>query len=124
VLRLTPTEHLTQNEIDAALLVQWDEFNPQHQPRIEWPAHVSVARSFLDQLARSKGVQAELLAAYQQALTAAERLDHAADRASTLAELAGRIEADAAEARDEARMERLASTVRRMAEAGDVAFAR
>jgi hypothetical protein len=124
VFRLTPTEHLTQNEIDAALLVRWDEFNPQHQPRIEHPAHVSVARSFLDQLARSEGVSAELLSAYEQALAAAERIDDAAGRASTLAELAGRIEADAAHARDGARMERLASTVRRMAEAGAVAFAR
>jgi hypothetical protein len=124
VFRLTPTEHLTQNEIDAALLVRWDEFNPQHQPRIEHPAHVSVARSFLDQLARSEGVSAELLSAYEQSLAAAERIDDAAGRASTLAELAGRIEADAAHARDGARMERLASTVRRMAEAGAVAFAR
>jgi hypothetical protein len=33
VLRLTPSEHLTQNELDAANLISFDEFNPQHQPR-------------------------------------------------------------------------------------------
>ncbi len=58
VFELTPTEHLSQNEIDAAKLVQWDEFNPQHQPRIEWPAEVVVARAYLDQLVRNEAVSA------------------------------------------------------------------
>ena len=59
VLALTPSEHLSQNEIDAARLVQLDEFNPQHQPRIEWPAEVVVARAYLDQLVRNDAVTAE-----------------------------------------------------------------
>jgi hypothetical protein len=53
VLRLTPSEHLTQNEIDAANLVRFEEFNPQTQPRLSWPAHPAVARAYIDQLVRS-----------------------------------------------------------------------
>ena len=38
VFKLTPSEYLSQNEIDAATLVQLDEFNAQQQPKITWPA--------------------------------------------------------------------------------------
>jgi hypothetical protein len=54
VFRLTPTEQLTQNEIDAAGLIRFDVFNPQEQPRAEWPAEPVVAHAYLDQLERSK----------------------------------------------------------------------
>ncbi len=40
VFRLTPSEHLSQNEIDAATEVRQSEFNAQHQPKIVWPADV------------------------------------------------------------------------------------
>ncbi len=53
VFTLTPSEHLTQNEIDAAMLVTVDEFNPQNQMRNEWPVHVSVAKAYADQLVRA-----------------------------------------------------------------------
>jgi len=59
IFRLTPNEHLSQNEIDAANLVRFEEFNPQHQPRIEWPAEVVVARAYLDQLVRNDGMSDE-----------------------------------------------------------------
>ncbi len=59
VLRLTPSEHLTENELRAANLISFDEFNPQHQPRVEWPDHPDVARAYTDQLVRSGAVTAE-----------------------------------------------------------------
>ena len=40
VFRLTPSEHLSQNEIDAAMLVRSEEFNAQQQTRIVWPPSV------------------------------------------------------------------------------------
>jgi hypothetical protein len=52
VLRLEPSEHLSQAELDAAELVQMDRFNAQLQPRISWPNAVPVARAYLDQLVR------------------------------------------------------------------------
>jgi len=56
VLRLTPGEHLSENELEAALLVEWDEFNPQDQPRMTWPAAWPVARAYVDQLERSQAM--------------------------------------------------------------------
>jgi uncharacterized protein (DUF305 family) len=53
VLALTPSEHLSANEIAAATL--HDEaamYNPQQQFRVTWPAEPVVARAYLDQLRR------------------------------------------------------------------------
>ncbi|HKP77024.1 MAG TPA: hypothetical protein VJT67_15945, partial [Longimicrobiaceae bacterium] len=57
IFRLKPSEHLSQNEIDAAALVRMDVFNPQTQTKLTWPATFVVARAYLDQLVRDNGVQ-------------------------------------------------------------------
>jgi hypothetical protein len=59
ILDLTPTANLTQNEIDAAKLVRMTEFNVQNQQKIEWPRSLVVAKAYLDQLERSKGLSAD-----------------------------------------------------------------
>jgi len=59
ILELTPTANLTQNEIDAAKLVHMNEFNVQNQQKIEWPRSLVVAKAYLDQLERSKGLSAD-----------------------------------------------------------------
>src|SRR2546428_13059139 len=59
VFKLKPSEFLTQNEIDAATLVRSEETNTQAQTRIVWPAATVVARAYLDQLTRSRGIDAE-----------------------------------------------------------------
>ncbi|MEQ9105017.1 MAG: hypothetical protein RIE53_09975 [Rhodothermales bacterium] len=53
VFELTPSEHLTQNEIDAAKLVSFAESNPQNQDMITWPNHPLVAKAYGDQLVRA-----------------------------------------------------------------------
>ncbi|HEX5634898.1 MAG TPA: hypothetical protein VFX50_16760, partial [Gemmatimonadales bacterium] len=58
VLALEPSAQLSRNEIEAALLVRTERANPQMQERITWPAHFSVARSYLDQLGRNDGLAA------------------------------------------------------------------
>jgi hypothetical protein len=120
VLRLTPSEHLTQNEIDAANLVSWDEFNPQHQPRVEWPAHPAVARAYTDQLVRSgaiSGDQRQMLfqvidryeAGGADRATAVETFRQAADMLADGASMAS--------GQDQVRMRRLAETLRSLASA-------
>jgi hypothetical protein len=37
IFELTPTQNLTQNEIDAAKTVRMTEFNVQNQQKIDWP---------------------------------------------------------------------------------------
>jgi hypothetical protein len=58
VFRLTPSEFLSQNEIDAATQVRVPTFNAQQQPKVTWPATIVVARAYLDQLTRSNAVPA------------------------------------------------------------------
>ena len=74
VFRLTPSEQLSQNEIDAAMLVHATEFNPQQQPKVVWPASSVVARAYVDQLARSKSIQPEQASAIVGALERVDRL--------------------------------------------------
>jgi len=93
VFALTPTEHLSQNEIDAAKLVQWDEFNPQHQPRIEWPAEVVVARAYLDQLVRNDAVSAEQAERIAAELDRVEQLE-GTERVGAIAKLTEVLETD------------------------------
>src|SRR6266498_1541136 len=59
VFKLLPTEHLSQNEIDAATQVRIEELNTQQQMKINWPASSAVALAYVDQLARSKGIEPE-----------------------------------------------------------------
>ncbi|CAN5722341.1 hypothetical protein BH23GEM9_BH23GEM9_12830 [soil metagenome] len=89
VLRLTPSEYLTQNEIDAATLVRLEEFNPQMQTRLVWPASFVVARAYLDQLKRS-GARAERITQIAAALDRAEQLQ-GDERGMALTQLAGTV---------------------------------
>ena len=72
VLELTPSQHLTQNEIDAAKAVQVAELNVQNQQRIVWPAKLVVAKAYLDQLERSQALPADRIAAMRSAIQSAE----------------------------------------------------
>ena len=112
VFRLTPSEHLTQNEIDAAAAVLSTEFNAQMQTPITWPATSAVARAYVDQLSRSNAIQAERAAAVKTALDRADKGGR--DAGPQLETLASQIERDAAAAtgRDAERMKSLAETLK------------
>ncbi|MEP7214569.1 MAG: hypothetical protein ABI791_15950 [Acidobacteriota bacterium] len=72
ILELTPTENLTQNEIDAAKTVQVAELNVQNQQKIVWPRKLIVAKAYIDQLERSRGMPAEQIANLRAAIAKAE----------------------------------------------------
>ncbi len=72
IFDLTPTEFLTQNEIDAAKTVRVAEFNVQNQQRIEWPAQLVVAKAYLDQLERSQALPEKQIAAVRMEIQSAE----------------------------------------------------
>jgi hypothetical protein len=122
VLRLLPSEHLTRSEIDAAALVSPDKFNVQQQRRIEWPASPTVARAYLDQLGRSGAINPERARALRDRLDEAEVVLAGETRkneqvARKLDALAADLEGDrsGAAGRDRARLDSLASTVKRIA---------
>ena len=119
VFRLTPSDQLSQNEIDAASQVRVDEFNPQLQTRVTWPATPVVARAYVDQLTRNRAIQSERVAAVNAALARAERAGAGKDRtaATELDSLATQVEGDGAAktGSDAARARALAATLKGLA---------
>jgi hypothetical protein len=114
VLDLKASDQLSQNEIDAAKLVRFDVFNPQNQPKLVWPASYVVARAYLDQLVRDKGISSERSSAIARDLDRAEKLKGASER-TALTQLATRLDRDASTASEPARVQALAGAVRDLA---------
>lgn len=116
VLQLTPSEFLSKHELEAAMLVRFDEFNPQMQPRFVWPASFAVARSYVDQMARGNGMSADKLAKLSRDLDAAEKLAPRARR-TALTRLAAFLDEEVATVQDQKRVLALAEAVRKLAAA-------
>ena len=114
VLALTPSEHLTQNEIDAANTVRFDYLNAQGQPKLAWPPSFALARAFADQLERSKGLAAARLSAVRDALAGAEKQSGAARR-DALSKLASELDADASSSADANKVRMLQKALRDLA---------
>lgn len=72
IFELTPSEHLTQNELDAAKTVHVAELNVQNQQRIVWPRNLVVAKAYVDQLERSNALPADRIAALRDGIANAE----------------------------------------------------
>jgi hypothetical protein len=116
ILELEPSDQLSKNEIEAARLVRFVEYNPQSQPKIEWPAAFPVVRSYLDQLVRWNGLAAERTSAIGSALDAAEAQSGKARR-DALNALAKQVDGDVAGAKDGARVKAMADAIRKLARA-------
>ena len=118
IFRLLPSQFLSQNELDAAALVRWNEFNSQNQPKVSWPASTVVARAYLDQLRRGTAVsaaRADAIASTIQKLDGVRAGDRTA--APVLAEVATAAtalekEAAALQGRDAQRLRGIAEALR------------
>jgi hypothetical protein len=124
VFRLVPSEHLSQNEIDAAAQISMTEFNAQHQPRIVWEPTLAVARAYLDQLMRSDAIRADRAVSTAGALDRFERLGSGPERAELLAQLEqaavalerdSRVSVAGERPTDRSRLRSLAATLRGLA---------
>jgi len=112
VFELTPTDKLTQNEIDAAKTVQVAELNVQNQERFVWPQKLVVAKAYVDQLERSGGLPSDQIASLRQAIDKAESQKKAGD----LKKLASSIEKTSAKSpADAARLQSLAAILKKPA---------
>jgi hypothetical protein len=116
ILELTPSAHLTRNEIDAAKTVHLDYLNAQGQPKYIWPASFALARAYVDQLERSKGLSASRIASVRDALAGAERAS-GSQRADALTRLASQLDGEAAGSSDAAKVRMLSGAVRDLAAA-------
>jgi len=115
ILELTPSALLSQNEIDAAKLVQVAQQNVQDQQRITWPASPVVARAYLDQLERS-GLTAAQVSEARTGLANAEKAPAGA-RKQAFTRLAAQLDGLAAKSGDPAKVRALAAVVTGLANA-------
>jgi hypothetical protein len=116
IFELLPSQYLTQNEIDAAKTVHFDYFNTQGQPQFVWPPSFALARAYVDQVERSKGLSAARLSAVRQALANAEGTS-GTQRRDTLTTLAAQLDTDARTSSDGGKVQTLAKAVRDLAAA-------
>jgi hypothetical protein len=111
VVELTPSEFISQNEIDAAKTVHLDYFNAQGQPKLNWPPSFALARAYVDQLERSKCLPANRIATVRQELSAAETAS-ATQRRDALMRLASSLDADIGSSCDGPKKRKLQSAIR------------
>ncbi|HEX8000049.1 MAG TPA: hypothetical protein VF528_16805 [Pyrinomonadaceae bacterium] len=115
IFELVPTQHLTQNEIDAAKAVRVAELNVQNQQRIEWPRQLVVAKAYVDQLERSQALPSGRIASLRQAIQRAESSNLNQRELGKLKSLAPSLEKSAGLAKtaaDSARLRALAEILR------------
>ena len=114
IFELTPSAFISQNEIDAAKSVHLDYFNAQDQPKIVWPPSYALSGAYLDQLARSGGLSSSKVEEAQKALASSKLLVGEAQK-DALLKLAKSLEAEAAGAKDPAKVRTLVSSVKDLA---------
>ncbi len=117
ILELSPSELLTQNEIDAAKTVRVAELNVQSQQKIVWPAKLVVAKAYLDQLERSQALPADQITAVRSAIQSAERsrLTRGRAKLQSFARSLKESASNAKSAADGKRMQALAEILQRPA---------
>lgn len=118
IFELTPTEFLTQNEIDAAKAVRMAEFNVQNQQKIEWPRQLVAAKAYVDQLERSQALPPDRIQSLRKAIQSAETSHLSRGELAKLKRLAPSLEKSAAmtkSAADSNRLQALAEILKRPA---------
>jgi len=118
IFELTPTQYLTQNEIDAAKTVRVAELNVQNQQKIEWSRQLVVAKAYIDQLERSQNLPSVQIAALRQAIQRAESSQLNRKGIGELKKLAPSLERSAGLTKsgaDSVRLQALAEILRRPA---------
>jgi hypothetical protein len=111
VAELTPSQFISQNEIDAAKTVHYDYLNAQGQPKMSWPPSFSLAKAYVDQLERNKCMKADRIAAVRAGIDNAEKANGAARR-DALSALATQIDGEAKSSCDAPKMQKLSSAMR------------
>ena len=91
-------------------------WNVQMQQKMVWPPSFALARAYLDQLERSKGLGADAIASTRTALANAERRS-GTQRKTALTQLASQLTTAASGATDKAKVDTLSAAVTDLANA-------
>ena len=110
VFKLTPSEFLSENELAAANLVRFDEFNSQNQPKVTWPPSFIVAKAYVDQLERGQALDGARAKALRTAFDQGDKRNKGA--LDELDKAAADLEKDAAASKDPVRYKALADAIR------------
>jgi hypothetical protein len=110
VAELTPSEHLTQNEIDAAKTVKYAYFNAQTQPKMQWPPSFPLARAYVDQRERNRCMSADRISSVRSQLRTAERAS-GQQRTAALTQLTTQLAGDVRGSCDAPKVEMLRKAV-------------
>ena len=116
IYELLPSPLLSANEIAAAKTVKMTYYNTQDQQKFVWPPSFVLARAYLDQLERSKGLEANAIASTRKSLTAAEGRS-GAQRKTALTQLATQLTTAASASADQEKVRTLAAAVTDLANA-------
>jgi hypothetical protein len=114
LFELTPSSFISQDEIDAAKTVHFNQLNVQDQPKFVWPASFALSRAYLDQLERGMGLAGAKITTTRAELARIESLPMGSRRAA-LAKLAAQLHTDADGATDKAKAHALATSVGELA---------
>ncbi len=97
--------------------MRFEQLNSQGQPQFVWPHTFSLARAYVDQLERHRGLSAGRIASIREALDDAEGRS-GRGRSSVLGSLASELDRDAQRSLDAAKVRTLADAVRGLASEG------
>ncbi len=114
IMELTPSAFISQNEIDAAKTVRFDYYNVQGQQKFVWPASFALARSYIDQLERARGLTEQQIKSVRDALVSAEAAT-GQPRSSALARLGTQIDSFSPTAQHAPRVRLLSAAVKDLA---------
>lgn len=112
IFELLPSGYISKNEIAAAKTVTHNFMNAQGQPIFEWPASFHLARAYLDQIQRAKGLSMTRIRAVRQALAGAEKASGSVRR-TALTKLATELDKESGD-----KVKMLAGAVRALSAAG------
>lgn len=114
IFELEANPLLTQNEIDAANTVTFDYLNAQGQPQFDWPQTYSLAKAYVDQLARDKELGSAEIASLRSGIAQAEK-SSGSKKSEILTELANTVESKAGNSMNSTKMMNLAETLKGLA---------
>ena len=114
VFELSPSDFITQNEIDAANTVTMDYLNAQGQPKFEWPASYALAKAYLDQLERNRELDMMSINSLRSSIVRAESAN-SSRQTELLNDLASEIESKASDSSNSEKMNKLAETMKNLA---------
>ncbi len=114
VFELLPSAFISQHEIDAAKTVHYDYLNVQGQQQMVWPASFSLAKAYVDQLQRSKGLASARLTSLMGEIEAAEKMS-GAGRKNALTLLSAKLDTEAGASADAGKVRMLSATVKELA---------